>query len=106
MGEARHQRQRVAHLAQNIGIGPFQGGDALFQAGGKIEFTAHRAFGYFRHHLTAAGQFSEFIDALDLDGGRIHVHHQQPRGFQMWDFPQRRHIQPGVMRQTSGARRQ
>ena len=101
-----HQRQVIAHLTQDIGIGPFEGRHALSQAGSKIQLAAHRALGHFRHQLAAARQFGNLIDTLNLDGGRVHIHHQQTRRFQMRDFTQRGNVQPGVVRQTRRTLRQ
>ena len=98
-----HQGQFIAHLTQNVGIGPFQGRHALSQAGGEIQLAAHRTLGDFSHQLAAARQLRNFVDTLDLNGGRVHVHDQQARRFHVRNFTQRCDIQPGVMRQARGA---
>ena len=45
--QARHQRQRVANLQQNTGIGVFQRRHALAQAGGEVQLATHRPLGHF-----------------------------------------------------------
>ncbi len=101
-----HQRQHVAHLTQDVGVGPFQGRHALAQAGGEIQLAAHRTFGDFRNQLAAARQLRNLVDTFDLDRRRVHVHDQQTWGFQVRNFTERRDVQPGVMRQTRCALRQ
>ena len=79
LGQPRHQRQRFTHLQKNIGIGIFQRRYPLTQAGGEIKFAAHRALGHFRDQLAGTGQFGDFINALDLNRRRVHIHNQQAR---------------------------
>ncbi len=102
----RHQGQFIAHLTQNVSIGPLQGRHALSQAGGEIQLAAHRALGDFRHQLSAARQFSNLVNTLDLNGGGVHVHYQQAGRFQVRNFAEGSNVQPGVVRQTRGALRQ